>query len=65
MPMSMPSQSKPPRAESTSTADETEEREHRIDDILNDSFPASDPPSWTFGSRARKPRPAAPAKPAR
>ena len=24
-------------------------REHKLDDVLADSFPASDPPPWTFG----------------
>jgi hypothetical protein len=35
----------------------------RIDDTLDDSFPASDPPAWTMG-REHPPatRPAAPAK---
>ncbi len=31
---------------------ETLERERRLDALLSDSFPASDPPCWTLGRKS-------------
>jgi hypothetical protein len=39
----------------TSPRDENEMSEAEIDRNLQDTFPASDPPSWTLGTNHREP----------
>ena len=42
--------SSPGKAASPEQSEPGEMSEAEIDDTLTDSFPASDPPSWTLGS---------------
>jgi hypothetical protein len=39
----------PPPTDRASTQSAVEERERLLDEELDDTFPASDPPSWTMG----------------
>lgn len=52
-----PSTPSKPAAQDKATESAKARRERRIDDVLDASFPASDPPSWTLGRKAAKPAP--------